>query len=180
MKHKPFESWILDTSPIHKAEQQQLREHLKVCPQCQKLQTAWLESQNQIKAAKVHEPQPGFSLRWQTLFSNRRELEKIRQVRRTLIILALLMILASLFYMLQNNLLVTWIVSAISLFASLFINITKTLADIGEVLSDTPALFYGFGFLSLGVVAAFLATSTFILWNILKNGSQKHAENTED
>ena len=180
MKHRLFESWILDNPPITEAEQQQLSKHLKVCPQCQKLQTTWLESRNQMKAAKVYEPQPGFSLRWRTLLSKRLELEKVRQVRKTLLILTLLLVMASLFYMLQNNLLITWIVSAVSLFASLFISVTKALVGIGELLSDAPALYYGFGFLSLGVVAAFLATSAFLLWNVLKNGSQKHADNAED
>ncbi len=180
MKHKPFESWILDNSPITKTEQQQLREHLKACPQCQKLQTAWLESQNRIKAASVYKPQPGFGQRWQTMLIKRRELEKTRQVRQTLLILVLLMSMASLVYMLQNNLLVTWIVSAISMIASLLINMTKALAGIGELFSETPALLYGFGFLSLGALAALLASTAFILWNILKKGSQKRVYNAED
>jgi len=180
MKHKLFESWILDNSPITKTEQQQLREHLKACPQCQRLQTAWLESQNRIKSASVNEPQPGFSQRWQTMLSKRRDLEKNRQVRRTLLILVILMGMASLVYMLQNNLLVTWIVSAISIIASLFIYMSKALAGIGELLSETPALVYGFGFLSLGAIAALLASTAFILWNILKKGSQKHAYDAED
>ena len=180
MKHKPFESWILDDSPLTKTKQQLLREHLKACPQCQRLQTALHESQNRIKASKIYSPQPGFSQRWQTMLCKRREFEKIRQVRRTLLILVMLMSMASLFYILQNNLLVTWIVSAISMIASLFINITKALAGFGEILSETPALLYGFGFLSLGVIAALLATSTFILSNVLKKGSQKHALYAED
>ncbi len=174
MKHKLFESWILDNPPITKAEQQQLREHLKNCPQCQKLQVAWVENQNLIKAAKVFSPQPGFSQRWQIKLYKRRELEKTRQVRRTLFILLLLMCMASLFFMLQNNLLVTWIVSAVSMIASLFINTTKALAGIGELLSETPVLLYGFGFISLGAAAALLATSAFILWNILKKGNREH------
>jgi hypothetical protein len=180
MKHKPFESWILDNPSITKAEQQQLKEHLRGCPQCQKLQAAWVENQNLIKAAKVFSPQPGFSQRLQILLCKRREFEKTRQVRRTLLILVLLMGMASLIYMLQNNLLVTWIVSAVSMIASLFINTTKALAGIGELLSETPVLLYGFGFLSLGAVAALLATSAFILWNILKKGSQEHAHDAED
>jgi len=180
MKHKPFESWILSDSPISKTEQQQLREHLKVCPQCLRLQTTWLESRNQLKSAKIYSPQPGFSQRWQIMFSKRRELEKTRQVRQTLFILVLLMIMASLFYMIQNNLLAAWIVSAISLFASLFINITKIIAGINELLSTSPALFYGFGFFSLGAAAALLATSAFILWNLLKKGKQEDEYNAED
>ncbi len=178
MKHKLFESWILDNPPIDKTEQQQLSEHLKNCLQCQKLQAAWIENRNLINAAKVFSPRPGFSQRWQINFSKRRELEKTRQVRRTLFILLLLMIMASLFFMLQNNLLVTWIVSAISMIASIFINTTKVLSGIGELLSETPVLLYGFGFISLGAVAALLATLAFILWNILKKGSQEH--DTED
>ena len=180
MKHKPFESWILDDSPLTKTEQQQLKEHLKDCPQCRKLQAAWHESQNRIRSSEIHSPLPGFSQRWQTNYFKRHELEKTRQVRRTLLILVMLMGMASLVYMLQNNLLITWIVSAISMIASLFINITKALAGIGELLSETPVLLYGFGFLSLGAIAALLASTAFILWNILKKGSQKHAYNAED
>jgi hypothetical protein len=180
MKHKLYESWILDDSTLNKTEQQLLREHLKTCQQCQKLKTAWLESRNRIKSASIYQPQLGFRQRWLTMLSKRREFEKTRQVRRTLFILILIMGMAFLGYMLQNNLLVTWIVSAISLIASLFINMTKALAGIGELLSDTPALVYGFSFLSLGAIAALIASSAFILWNILKKGSQKHAYDVED
>jgi len=180
MKHKPFESWILNNSLITKTEQQQLRDHLRACPQCQKLQTAWHESQNRIKSASVYKPQPGFSQRWHTLLYKRREFEKTRQVRRTLLIMAVLMGMASIVYMFQNNLLVTWIVSAISMIASLFINITKGLAGLGEVLAETPALLYGLSFLSLGAFTALLASIAFILWNVLKKGNQKHADNAED
>jgi hypothetical protein len=180
MKHKLYESWILNDSTLNRTEQQQLREHLRTCQQCQKLKTAWLESQKRIKSAGIYQPQPGFSQRWQTMLSKRREIEKTRQVRRTLFILMILMGMTSLGYMLQNNLLVTWIVSAISMIASLFINMTKVLAGIGELLSDTPALVYGFSFLSLGAIAAMITSSAFILWNILKKGSQKHAYDAED
>jgi hypothetical protein len=180
MKHKPFKSWILDNSTISITEQKQFREHLQACPQCKKLLIAWQESQNRIKSAHMHKPQPGFSQRWHMMLYKRRELEKTRQVRRTLLILMMLMGMASLVYLLQNNLLVTWIVSAISMIASLFINMTKMLAGIGELLGETPTLLYGFGFLSLGAVAALLASIAFILWNILKMGSQNHADNTED
>jgi hypothetical protein len=180
MKHKPFDSWILNDPPINKAEQQELKEHLKICPQCNRLKTAWNESQILIKSARVYSPKPGFSQNWQTMLLKRREIERTRQVRRTLFLLILLMGLASLFYMLKNNLLITWIVSAISMIASLFINITKASAGMGEVLSETPALLYGLGFFSLGIIAAIVATFAFILWNLLKKGNQKHAYDAQD
>ena len=180
MKHKPFDSWILDNPPINKAELQELKEHLKICPQCNRLQTAWNESQSMIRSARIHSPKPGFSQHWQTMLVKRREIERTRQVRRTLFLLTLLMGTASLFYMLKNNLLVTWIVSAISLIASLFINITKASAGIGELFSETPELYYGLGFISLGIIAAIVATLAFIFWNLLKKGSQKQEYDTQD
>ncbi len=180
MKHKPFDSWILDNPPINKAEQQELKEHLNNCPQCNKLQIAWSESRNLIKSARVYSPKPGFSQNWQTMLLKRREIEKTRQVRRTLFLLILMMAMASLFYMLKNNLLITWIVSVMSMIASLFINITKASAGIGELLSDAPALLYGLGFISLGIMAAIVATFAFIVWNLLKKGSQKHAYDSQD
>jgi small-conductance mechanosensitive channel len=180
MKHKPFDSWILDNPPINKTEQQELKEHLKNCPQCNRLQTAWVESQNLIKLARVYSPKPGFSQHWKTMLLKRREIERTRQVRRTLFLLILLMGIASLFYMIKNNLLVTWVVSAISMFASLFIYLTKASAEIGELLSETPALLYGLGFVTLGIIAAIVAALAFTLWNFLKKGNQKHSYDAQE
>lgn len=180
MKHKPFETWILDNPALTKAEQRLLEMHLKECPQCQTLQQAWQDSRGLLMSATTHKPAPEFSRRWKSMLTKRREKENARQTRRTLLILLVLMGMGSLAYILQNNLLVIWLVTAFNLLASLIISITKVLAGIGEFLGEGPEVLYGFGFFTLGALVAFITTLTFVLWNVLKKEGASHAQFTEE
>jgi hypothetical protein len=180
MRHKPYENWILEGTSLSRSESILLTNHLKSCSQCQLLQSTWLASEKQFIDARMHAPQPGFTQRWQSHLIYRREHERSRQVRRNLFMIVLLMVFASTIYMLQNHLLTTWIVSAVSLVTSLFFNISKALAGFNMELNQSPVLFFGFSVLSFGAILAFLTAIVFFIWNLLKKNEREKAHEMEN
>jgi hypothetical protein len=180
MRHKPYENWILEGTSLTRSESILLTKHLNSCPQCQQLQSTWLVSEKQFKDARMHAPQSGFTQRWQNHLIYRREHERSRLVRRNLLMIVLLMVFASTIYMLQNHLLTTWIVSAVSLVTSLFFNFSKLLAGFNMELNESPVLFFGFTILSFGVIIAILSAFVFLIWNLLKKNEREKAHEMEN
>jgi len=168
MKHKLFESWILDKPDLDQNQRKNLASHLVVCPQCRKLQANWLASHKLIMEAIQHDPKPGFTHRWSKTAAARQASEKSRQVRWTLMIMAVLTILGSAFYAIQNNVLMTWLVTTLSVLSSLFIAITKAMASIDELFARQPEVGMTLGFILIGAFAAFLAVFFFTLWHARK------------
>ena len=168
MKHKPFDSWILDNPDLDQNQQKELASHLAVCPQCRKLQDDWLASHKALMEAIQHEPRPGFAHRWSKMAAVREANEKSHQVRRTLSIMAILTISGSGFYAIQNNVLITWLVTALSVLTSLFFSITKGLADIEQLFARQPEVVMVMGFLLIGAIAALLVVFFFVIWHARK------------
>jgi hypothetical protein len=180
MRHKPYENWILEGTSLTRSESILLSNHLKSCPRCQQLQSIWLASEKHFKNARMQTPQPGFTKRWQNHLIYRREHERSRLVRRNIFIIALLMVFASTIYMLQNNLLTTWIVSAVSLVTTMFFTISKALAGFNMELNESPVLFFGFTVLSFGAILAFLAAIVFFIWNLLRKNEREKVHEMEN
>lgn len=168
MKHKPFESWILDNPDLDPNQRKDLATHLSVCLQCHKLQANWQVNQKSMQKAIQHEPEPGFTQRWSIMAKSRQASEKSRQVRRTLMIMAVVAIFASSFYAIQNNLLITWLVTSLSVLSSLIISITKGLAIIEELFIRQPEAVMTMGFMLIGVFAAFFTVFFFTIWHARK------------
>ena len=168
MKHKPFESWILDKPNLNQNQQKDLASHLATCPRCCKLQANWLASTKSIVEAIQHDPKPGFTHRWLKMAAARQASEKSHQVRRTLMIMAAMTICGSAFYAIQNNILITWLVTTLSVLSSLFISITKAMASIEELFARQPEVGMTLGFILIGAFAAFLAVFFFTLWHARK------------
>lgn len=179
MKHKPYENWIVEETALSRNKAILLKNHLKKCPRCQQLQTAWRASEKQLRIAKIYAPKPGFTRRWQNYMIYRRNHERSKLVRRNLFIIIFLMIFSSTIYMLQHHLLSTWIVSAISLITSMFFNISKVLAGFNMELSQSPILLFGFSILGFGAMLAFLTTIVFFIWNLLKKNEWEKAHEME-
>ncbi|MHB8086727.1 MAG: anti-sigma factor family protein [Anaerolineaceae bacterium] len=88
MNHQPYENWILDEVQIDSQEQDSLKQHLKECPECFKLNHSWNKVQTEIKSTPVEPAPAGFMRRWKYEFASRqRELER-RQARTLFISLA--------------------------------------------------------------------------------------------
>ena len=180
MNHKPFKNWILDDAPISKEEKILLKKHLRVCPQCRRLNSAWRASEQHMKLANRQLPHPGFTQRWQSRLLYRKEHEKSKQTRRNLFLLVTMMVIASAIYMLQNNLFATWIVSALSMTTSLFFSISKLLAQFNAALNQSPVLFYGLILFTFGAILSLLTSLVFLIWNLLKNKAQPSTNEVEN
>jgi predicted anti-sigma-YlaC factor YlaD len=180
MNHKPFKNWILDDTPLTKEEKILLRKHLQICSQCRQLKSAWHVSEQHMRHANRQLPQPGFTQRWQSRLLYRKEHERYKQIRRNLILLVAIMVMASAIYMLQNNLFATWVVSALSLTTSLFFSISKLLAQFNAALNRSPVLFYGFTILAFGAILSLLTSLVFLIWNLLKSKAQPLSNEVEN
>jgi len=89
MNHQPYEDWLL-YEPHHLEEEltaqeySELQVHLEDCSSCRLLSVALREAENELRAAPIISPEPGFSHRWlKRLERNRRQAHK----KQTLILL---------------------------------------------------------------------------------------------
>jgi anti-sigma factor RsiW len=179
MYHKPYNIWILNNPTLTKAQQNEFDAHLHTCAECQKLELAWHQSQDLLKKAIVHAPTPEFTQRWSTMLGRRRELETDRQVRRWLSAILAFLGIGSIVYIIQNHLLVNWLVTALNLVSSFIIALSKGLAGLSELFFATPLAIYLVSFLVVGALVAFIFSSVFALWNLSKNGQATHETASE-
>jgi len=83
--HPPFNRWLLSGEPLSPEQNAVLQEHLRTCPECGQLQTAWGEVQFQLRSAGQVAPAPGFASR----FQQRLVLQRVKRQRRNAWILFL-------------------------------------------------------------------------------------------
>lgn len=88
MNHQPYENWILDEVQIDSQEQDSLKQHLKECPECFKLNHSWNKVQTEIKSTPVEPAPAGFMRRWKYEFASRQREQERRQARTLFISLA--------------------------------------------------------------------------------------------
>lgn len=81
MKHLPYESWILDETPLNEDQQHDLNAHLLTCQTCTSLRLSWQDVRHQIETAPQIQPSPGFSARWKASLKERRLADEARQRR---------------------------------------------------------------------------------------------------
>jgi hypothetical protein len=82
MDHRPFEEWLLNDERLTSEQDQDLRVHLRNCPECAALAKANLS----LRSAAVVAPANGFSLRFQVRLAAQRKVQR----RQTIIGLILL------------------------------------------------------------------------------------------
>jgi len=169
MKHKPYETWILDESILTSAQREELHNHLAVCPKCRQLMKSWLVSKQLLVQTAQKSPAPGFAQRWQMTFDRKLHIEKVRQHRFTLIRLLLLAFVGSLTYMIASGVFMQMVSNTFSGMMQLVIAITHGLSGIGIIFRSLPVFVpITIGFILFGLINAFLLAGFFTLWN-LKN-----------
>lgn len=85
MDHRPYEDYLLDDQRLTPAQEQDLQNHLRTCPDCAALAHANLA----LRAAPVAAPTKGFSQRFQTRLAAERQLQHRRaQIGSLLLALA--------------------------------------------------------------------------------------------
>jgi hypothetical protein len=79
MNHQLFENWLLSEEPYLPEQAAQLREHLRTCTACSRLQTSWRGVELMFREAPRVAPATGFSARWQERLAEQRRLLQRRQ-----------------------------------------------------------------------------------------------------
>lgn len=77
MNHRPFEDWLLDDQPLNPTQKRELDAHLRACKVCRGI----AESNLALRSARLTQPAPGFSIR----FQERLVLARRAQRRKTLL-----------------------------------------------------------------------------------------------
>ncbi len=84
MEHQPFETWILEDTPLSAAQERELHSHLAGCAACQELRSGWQSARATLRSAAPADPQPGFARRFQSGLAERKARQQL-QVRRTVL-----------------------------------------------------------------------------------------------
>ena len=79
MNHQLFENWLLSEEPLPAEQAQTLREHLRTCEKCNRLQASWIGMHQLIRSTPEVAPAPGFTARWQERLMEQRRAAHQRQ-----------------------------------------------------------------------------------------------------
>ena len=167
MKHKQYESWILDEAPLTDALQQELDAHLEVCKSCRLLRRSWIASKQMITQSTAQVPVPGFTERWQITILKKCRIEKVRRYRLTLFGLILLAFASSVIYVLVSGSFMQMFANGFTMISEIVMGVTNGLSTISFWLSRLPiAVPVTAGFIFFGMINAFIMAGIFFLWNL--------------
>ncbi|MDO9545750.1 MAG: hypothetical protein Q7J07_03245 [Pelolinea sp.] len=167
MKHKQYESWILDEAPLSEQQQLELNEHLEICTNCRVLNSSWTASKKLILQSTYQITAPGFASRWQKTVIKNERLEKIRRYRLNLFGLILLAFFSSVIYLLVSGSFMQMFANGFTTISKMAINFTIGLSSLGYWLSRLPiAVPITAGFIFFGLINAFVMVGIFFLWNL--------------
>ena len=65
MSHQPYETWLFSEERLLPEQAQALREHLRNCEACRRLEQSWSGVQQLFQRSMPTAPAPGFTARWQ-------------------------------------------------------------------------------------------------------------------
>ena len=91
MNHQPYEDWLF-YEPHHLEDQLTAQEysdyqsHLEDCQSCRSLSVALREAENELRAAPIISPEPGFSHRWLGMLERNREQSQKKQTTLLLLV----------------------------------------------------------------------------------------------
>jgi len=167
MKHKQYESWILDEVPLTDARQQELDAHLEVCESCRLLRRSWIASKQLITQSAAQVPASGFTERWQITILKKCRIEKVRRYRLTLFGLILLAFASSVVYMLVSGSFMQMFANGFTMISEIVMGVTNGLSTISYWLSRLPiAVPVTAVFIFFGLINAFIMVGIFFLWNL--------------
>jgi anti-sigma factor RsiW len=95
MNHQPFETWLIDPTDLDPDQSLQLHQHLENCPDCRRIQTAWVDVRQLLETAPVQPAPTGFGLRFQASLATRRQQAHRRQVRNFSLLLGTSLLIAA-------------------------------------------------------------------------------------
>ena len=173
MKHKQYESWILDEAPLTDQQQVKLNGHLALCEKCCILNSSWTASRKLIMQSIYQKPAPGFADRWQEMIIIKEQVAKIRRFRLSLFGLMLLAFFSSVIYLLASGSFMQLFANGFTMISELAISLTNGLSSLGYWLSRLPiAVPITAGFIFFGLINAFVMVGIFFLWNLKQRNFQ--------
>ncbi len=123
MNHQPYESWILDNPPISTEEKRELEQHIKVCPECSRLQKGWGLVEQSLQSRQIQPAPQNFTHKWSASLERRKREQEKKQARTLVIALcsgAFAILIALAIFFLPDFSLISLIASFISTMATFF------------------------------------------------------------
>lgn len=180
MKHKQYESWILDDAILTTSQKNELRGHLSACKECRQLNESWQRSKQLLTQSTMKTPADGFAERWQLTYHKKSQQEKVHRYRISLLSLVAMAFLGSLTYIIASGTFLQMIANIFTNVFQLGVGIAHGLSNVRIFLSGLPVfVLITVGFLLFGISNAFIMSALFTLWN-LKNRKLKTNEISVD
>ncbi|PKN98933.1 MAG: hypothetical protein CVU43_15700 [Chloroflexi bacterium HGW-Chloroflexi-5] len=162
MNHQPYENWILDEVQINSQEQDSLKQHLKECPECFKLNHSWNKVQTEIKSTPIEPAPAGFMRRWKYEFASRQREQERRQARTLFIslasgagavLIALAVILLPDFSLI--SLMVRFLTTIVKLYSGIdsLISISRNLIESAPTITLVVSVLFVAGWICLAIFA---------------------------
>ncbi len=167
MKHKQYKQWILDETPLNSQQKKELNNHMRSCHSCRALHAGWSASKKMITRATLHSPAPGFSSRWQQTVIKKKQIEKVRRYRLSMLALVLLAFAGTVAYLVLSGSVMQYFANGLAMISDLIIKTTSGLSSIGYWLRGVPiAVPITIGFVFFGFLSSFFLVGIFFLWNM--------------
>lgn len=167
MNHKQFESWILDEPELNKDQRKELADHLTACTHCKQLNEGWQNSKHLMMASPMRLPAAGFTDRWQLTCIKKRQQEKVRHYRITVLAFIMSAFLGSLIYIIASGTFIQMVANVFTRIFQLGVDLSNGLSEIRILFSTLPVYVpLTIGFLMFGMFNAFFMTTLFTIWNI--------------
>lgn len=141
MNHQPFETWILEGSPLSISQDKDLREHLLTCQKCCLLSTSLTAVVKQIRTLPASSPKSGFTNRWKAQAADRQAKALEQQSRRFLYGIAILtvtLLVIVLLYAIVKDSPMSWLVGFMQFGVEAIINLRQIQHTVNTWMQIVP------------------------------------------
>ncbi|HWQ04576.1 MAG TPA: zf-HC2 domain-containing protein [Longilinea sp.] len=180
MNHQPFNSWLFEDNELDAAQLVELKQHLQVCPECQRESHAWANVKHMLTSSETAQPRPEFAARWQASLTARRARQERRQVRITLMALAgaaLLVLLGLVIYFFSTSSLANLFASVIGTSTQVAVGFVNIAEFVESLLRFLPtALSTGIWLLLAGWICLLCIAWVYSVWRVSHKGVNVHEE----
>lgn len=141
MNHQPFETWIIEGSPLSTSQDKDLKDHLLTCQKCSLLSTSLTAVEKQIRTLTASSPKPGFTNRWKALAVERQARALEQQSRRFLygiVILTITLLVMVLLYAVLKGSPMGWLVGFMQTGVEAVVNLRQIQHTINTWMQIVP------------------------------------------
>lgn len=176
MNHQPFETWILEGSPLSCSQEKELQTHLLACTKCSELKTSLMAVERHIKSLPLLEPKAGFASRWKELAIQRQvralELQSRRLLFGMLVTAGVLLVITGI-YMVFNGSPLSWFIGLVETGVAAIVNLKHLQHTIFSWMRTVPMTIQLAIWIPITTIFGFLGMTWVIaLWRIPTRGVQ--------